>query len=188
MTDYILDGWGDKDLWVLNNASWYLLFAHDDLITGSEDAGTGFGERAFSDLYNVNWRFSISSTIYADSTTPLTKDKIFYLDGDANPIIFRVAYGPGNFPKVYSIIYNGDIKDQISVGVEGVGHTRVYKIGTIYYFTDENLTFDYGSKRKPIKLRLASTGGPPEDECTWTDLSWYYTQNLNLLRGDAIIF
>ncbi len=177
MVDYILNGWGDKGEWTLVNANFEIHLLKDSLKT---DSG-GYGEREFSDLQNLDWFFSIGGTTYFLSTTAITEDKMFFLEGDANPIIFRRAYGPGNFPKVYSIIYNNVVQDSYSDPgpLPGIGHSNIWKDRTSYYYTDKNVVFDYGTKKKIEKLRLTFTGGPPEDERWWNTLLWYYTQPIS---------
>lgn len=177
MADYILNGWENKDLWVLNNATWIIYHEEDCLQTGDGISG-GYGEREFTNLLNNDWKFEIEPwvTILPPSGEGFRgADMQVFLDGDPNPIIFRVSYhDPGSGYWTLYIIYNGVIKDSKS-GELGEGfEEKIYRIGSIYYFTNYGLSFNYGSTKKPVKLKLATSGVC--NRIRWIKLKWYYTK------------
>lgn len=197
MVDYILNGWGNKGLWVLNNCIWdSTVWSLDSLIMGTEPDPVGSAEREFSGLYNIDWRLDIDF-VKTIKTPPDPIDRqtikiLLYLKDDPIPIIFRLAYGPDPFPLTYSIIYNNIIKDQliISEPPAPISTFRINKENNIYYWTlsypGEILEFDYGAIRSPVKLELSNAIST--FYTVWWDLVWRYYGNISLLFGDAIIF
>ncbi len=188
MVDYILDDFGDRDLWTLVNSTW------DYLVGGGgwrihHDAVGGYGEKEVT-TYNIDWWLSVEHYVEILPSNENIADIMVYLDGDPNPIIFRLLYGPGgpSYPRTYSIIYNGDVKDSIIVtsGIPPFNST-IRRVGSIYYWLSAyNLTFDYGSELKPVKIRL--TNATCDFDTRWFDPDWYYTEPLPGEVGESYGF
>lgn len=171
MVNYIQEGFGNHDLWILDNSTWVTYGGYDSLRTGNGIAG-GYGKKSYADIINNNWKFTISAST-GITANPRGIDRQFFLDGDANPIIFRTNYDdPEDFWTFY-IIYNEDIKASLTVAEFPVMTSEIYRLGSIYYFTSSNLSFDYGSEVKPVKLKLATAENNISTK--WYNLSWYYT-------------
>lgn len=175
MTDWILNGWGNKDLWVLNNSAWEAWHEEDTLKTGNGISG-GYGEREFADIENKDWKFEITG--YTESTPQMPRgiDMQFFLNGDPNPIIFRINFDdPEDSYWTFYIIYEGNIKDSKTFYINEVPPSDIiYRIGSTYYFTSSKLSFNYGSVKKPIKLRLATC--EKNYNTHWYNLRWWYSE------------
>lgn len=181
ITDYILYLWGVKDLWNLNNANWVIYGGDDCLKTGDGVSG-GYGEREVNAL-NKNWEFTIADLILITGLDPRGVEKHFFLEGDAKPIIFRSSFDDPEDGKVtFSIIYDGNVKDSKTINIYDYFTETIYRAGSIYYFTDW-LSFDYGSIKKPVKLKLTNSGYNYNTH--WYNLLWYYTVYID--RDQAFI-
>lgn len=186
MTDYILDGWGDRAFWSLYNSHWD--YSAPNWRIYHDDVGS-YGEREVI-TYNTDWFFDIGYYVEISPTSARITDILIYLEGDSEPIIFRLAYGPGagSYPRTYLIIYNSTIRDSVVVNSGDPSfNPRILRIGSVYtYLTRYNISFDYGTKKKAVKIIL--TNASCDWRTLWYNPVWYYTTNLNLLKGDAIIF
>ena len=177
MANWILEGWGNKDLWTLNNATWIIYHEEDCLKTGDGISG-GYGEREFTNLLNNDWKFEIEPwvTIFPPSGEGCRgADMQVFLDGDPNPIIFRICYhDPDSEHYTLYIIYEDEIKDS-KTGIigEDLFTEEIWREGSIYYFTNLKLSFDYGSRKSPVKLKLSTSGIC--NQIRWIKLKWYYT-------------
>ncbi len=176
MVDYIQEGFGPHGLWTLNNATWETVFSADDLRTGNGVTG-GYGEKSYADIINNNWKFT-TAFVGPETSPPDPRglDRQFFLDGDANPIIFRMNFDDPDGYNKFQIIYDGDIKDSHSIDKFDLDYSNeIYRLGSVYYYTKFNLSFDYGSVVKPVKLRLATSEN--SDSIYWYNLLWWYTND-----------
>ncbi len=172
MVDYIQEGFGDHDDWTLNNSTWETLFSADDLRTGDGVSG-GYGEKEYASIINNNWRFTIASATAITPNDPRGLDIQFFLNGDANPIIFRMTLDDPEGSNKFQIIYDSVVRDSHSIDESDFDFTReIYRVGSVYYYTGFNLSFDYGSIVKPVKLKLATSEG--SFSTYWYNLKWWY--------------
>ncbi len=172
MTDYILDGWGNKDLWILNNAIWEIFGEEDCLKTGN-NISVGSGVREVNAL-NRDWKFKIAYTIKVTPEEMRCAEIDFFLEGDSKPIEFHHSKDePDVGYQTFFIIYDGYIKASKTIPMEETDYTtEIYRIGSVYYYTSYGLSFDYGSVKKPVRLRLA--GHLYNYLSHWWNLQWYY--------------
>ncbi len=174
MTDWILEGWGNKNLWILVNSTWVIYLGEDCLKTGDGVSG-GYGEREFNNIENRDWDFEISGYTKDTQQNPRGVDNQFFLEGDPNPIIFRINFDDPEDYWTFYIIYNGEIKDSRTFAMDELPPSDIiYRRGSIYYFTSAGLSFNYGSEKKPIKLRLANAFYNYQTH--WYDLCWWYSK------------
>ena len=199
MVDYILNGWGNKSLWVLNNCIFKsTVYSPDSLVMGTVANPVGSAIREFSGLYNIDWRLTIKF-ITTIKLPPDPQDMqiakiLLYLKDDPIPIIFRLEYGPESFPRTYSIVYDNIIKDQVIINDPPAPIANFYidKETNIYYWTltypaeGEKMEFNYGTIRSPVKLELSNAIST--FYTVWWNLVWRYYGDINLLKGEATIF
>lgn len=182
MTDYILNGWEDKDLWVLSNAVWHV----DGHLDCGQDSSSGYGERTVV-TQNKKWILKYLDTGKRYGQGNLWGNQAeLYLQGDPNPVIFRRLHDAVNERRIWSLIYNGDVKDEyiIDGGVWypwlGAFYTNwIRKEGTIYTLNrDEvytgHLTWHSGPDVKVVKLRFSTAGTSTFSRFRPPD--WYYTE------------
>ncbi len=183
MSNYILQGWGDKNLWMLNDATWDMWLGHDAMKIIAQG---GYGERIVSDTQNKNWVFMIGDVMPVGETQ--IEDVQIFLEGDSNPIIFRYGYNDPSGYLTFYIIYNGDIKASKTIDVVASYGFKILRIGSVYHFLNlgpsVNLLFDYGLFKKPVKLKLVGVDlygdlmwwlGYYADDDKYL-LKWYYTE------------
>lgn len=178
MTDWILEGWGNKNLWTLVNSAWVIYVGEDCLRTGDGVSG-GYGEREFANIANEDWEFKMGWLSSAFPSGFKATDTYIFLEGDSKPIIFRTCYDdPDNDHITCYIIYNDIIQDQKTFTYDEWYETPyisyIRRVGTIYYFTNSLLSFNYGSLKKPVKLKLST--GLNQNSIHWYDLKWWYTK------------
>ena len=175
MVDYIQQGFGDHGDWTLSNATWETLLSADDLRTGNGVSG-GYGEKSYAAIVNNDWRFTIAFPTTITPNDPRGADRQFFLDGDANPVIFRMTFDDPEGYNKFQIIYDGDVKDSHSIDEYFYDYTgEIYRLGSVYYFTSFGLSFDYGSVVKPVKLKLATSEN--NYSTYWYNLLWWYTND-----------
>jgi len=189
---WILEGWGNKDLWILDNASW----DSNTLITGSNEAiGSAYRNM---DVYNKDWYFKLLSCLgYHPIEEEVAHDVLIYLKNDPKPIIFRYLvevtsfyYSEGRYR--IQIIYDGIIRNQ-SPWYDGVpvilfcGYSHYNEITR----EDSNYTFklrigtiswDYGLEVQPVKIELRTILAP--EHADWSALNWYYTEPITEATED----